>query len=180
MAGAPNPFWDFSVELYGIPEVSKACLTLQNRHITRADVDVNVLLFCVWAAAVGHGELSDGEVLGAVAAVRPWREDVLLPLRGVRLHLDEGVEPVPIEISSPLEGKVTHIELEVERIEQLLLLQLIDAPPRVRVDAEEAAEAAVTSFGRYFSRLGVTLTDADDADLGRILAAAFRPGPRIS
>ena len=180
MAGAPNPFWDFSVELYGIPEVSKACLALQNRHLKRADVDVNVLLFCVWAAAIGYGELSDGEVLGAVAAVRPWREDVLLPLRGVRLRLDEGVEPVPVEISSPIKDKVARAELEAERIEQLLLLQMIDAPPRVRVDAEEAASAAATSFGRYFSRLGVTLSDADDSDLGRILAAAFRPGPSVS
>ena len=42
-------FWAFSLEVYGRPGVAPACLALQDRH----GLDVNLLLFCCWAASQG-------------------------------------------------------------------------------------------------------------------------------
>jgi len=37
-----NPFWDFSLAVWGREAVKPACLALQARH----GIDVNILLFC--------------------------------------------------------------------------------------------------------------------------------------
>ena len=42
-------FWAFSLDVYGRPGVAPACLALQDRH----GLDVNLLLFCCWAASQG-------------------------------------------------------------------------------------------------------------------------------
>lgn len=45
-----SPFWRFALSFYGRPHVPAACLTLQYRH----GVDVNVLLFLLWAGHKGR------------------------------------------------------------------------------------------------------------------------------
>lgn len=172
MNAPPNPFWEFSVELYQDNSVSTACLALQERHREIADVDVNILLLCVWAAR-GHGALTDQELLRAIAAVTPWRRDVLLPLRTARGNLGDGVEPVPEAIAAGLRAEAAHAELEAERIEQLLMVQLVDGEEMTLSSGMSAAEIAATSFARYFARLGITPTREDDADLAAILEGAF-------
>ena len=47
---AVSPFWTFSLRIYGQPGVPPACLTLQDEH----GVDVNVLLFALYAASCGR------------------------------------------------------------------------------------------------------------------------------
>ena len=174
MTPPPNPFWEFSVELYQDETVAIACLALQERHLARVDVDVNILLLCVWAAVCGHGELEDQELLRAIAAVTPWRRDVLLPLRGAaRQLLGDGVEPVPEELTGDLRQEVTHAELEAERIEQLLLVQLVDAAAPGLESDQTAAELAATNFARYFARIGISPSTEDAADLASILESAF-------
>ena len=61
-ASSPEPFWDYSLALYGRPGVEACCLRLQDR----LGVDVNLLLLCCWLAARGHdtiGEDAVGEIL---------------------------------------------------------------------------------------------------------------------
>ncbi len=173
MNAPPNPFWEFSVELYQNNSVATACLALQERHQAIADVDVNILLLCVWAAACGHGELEGQDLLRAVAAVTPWRRDVLLHLRTARGHLSDGVEPVPEAIAAELRAETSHAELEAERIEQLLLVQLVEVQEMTLSSGVSTAEIAATSFARYFARLGVIPNKEDDADLAAILEGAF-------
>ncbi len=58
--GARNPFWDFSLAVWGREAVEPACLALQERH----GIDVNVLLFCGWAGR--RGRALDAAVLGSL------------------------------------------------------------------------------------------------------------------
>ena len=173
MNAPPNPFWEFSVKLYQNNSVATACIALQDRHQPIADVDVNILLLCVWAATSGHGELEGQDLLRAVAAVTPWRRDVLLHLRTARGHLSKGVKPVPKDIAAELRAEAIHAELEAERIEQLLLVQLVEVQKTTLSPGVNAAEIAATSFARYFAHLGVIPNKEDDADLAAILEGAF-------
>lgn len=172
MATPTHAFWEFSVALWADEAARAALLRLQDRHAPRTDVDVNLLLFCVWAAAAGHGELTNGEILGAVTAMAKWRDGVVLPLRAARRSLGQGVDPVPPVLAADLRAAVADAEREAERVEQAMLERLIEAGDAPAADAKATADAAA-SLARYFSRLGLMPGEADNRDFGRILAAAF-------
>ncbi len=173
MTTRPNPFWEYSVLLWGDQRVATACVAIQDRHGASADIDVNVLLLCTWAAATGAGELDNDMLTRAMAIVGPWRRDVVLPLRTVRQRLDRGVEPVPKEVAASIRADTAKTELEAEAIEQMLLVELVGRQPRRAVTAQAAITQAATSFARYFALLRIEPSSEDDKDLARILAAAF-------
>lgn len=77
-----NPFWDFSLDMYARPGMAAACLRLQDE----AGLDVNVLLFCLFAGANGRAlGVDDFDALEAV--VLPWQRLIVLPLRHARTVL---------------------------------------------------------------------------------------------
>ena len=80
---------------------------------------------------------------------------------------------MPEELTGDLRQEVTHAELEAERIEQLLLVQLVDAAASGLETDQTAAELAATNFARYFARIGISPSTEDAADLASILESAF-------
>ena len=48
-----HPFWDYSLDVYMQDKVGAACIDLQERY----QLDVNVLLFCLWFGASDRGRL---------------------------------------------------------------------------------------------------------------------------
>ena len=75
-------FWDFSLNIYGVPGVAPACLRCQDE----AGADVNLILFLLWRAAAGY-RLAEGEIASLDAHVTRWREHVVGPLRAMRREL---------------------------------------------------------------------------------------------
>ena len=59
-----HPFWDFSLIVYMTPGVGPACVALQEAH----ELDVNIVLFCLWAGASGRGALGGGAGAGTEAS----------------------------------------------------------------------------------------------------------------
>lgn len=119
MIGSIPSLWSFSLSLYAAPGVAEACLTAQDRH----GADVNLLLWAVWLASQGH-DLTAAEVAEAEAATRPWREEVIWPLRAVRRRLKTGPLPAPDAATESLRMQVKAAELEAEKAQQLLLQTL--------------------------------------------------------
>ncbi|AWK88014.1 TIGR02444 family protein [Azospirillum thermophilum] len=105
-AGSGNPFWDFSLAVYGRPGVPAACLSLQDRR----GVDVNVLLFAAWAGMACSVRLTADALAAVDAGGRTWREEVVRPLRAVRRRLKEE--------DDALYRRLKAAELEAERIQQ--------------------------------------------------------------
>lgn len=104
--GSGNPFWDFSLAVYGRPGVPAACLSLQDRR----GADVNLLLFAAWAG-MACGVRLNTEALAVIdAGVRTWREEVVRPLRAVRRRV-KGEDDA-------LYQRLKAAELEAERIQQ--------------------------------------------------------------
>lgn len=101
-----NPFWDFSLRVYGRAGVPAVCLDLQDRR----GADVNVLLFAGWAGAACGVRLDAAELARLDTAVTPWREEIVRPLRAVRRRVkgeDDG-----------LYARLKAAELEAERLQQ--------------------------------------------------------------
>lgn len=148
-----NPFWDFSLAIYASPEVQKACLELQDG----SGVDVNVLLYMLWQASQGR-TLDLAGAKAVLAAVEPWRVDVVVPLRTARRNLKQPAAAIEARGAEALRAIVKKAELEAERLQQAALFGL--SPPFTKT-----AGATVRS-------IGASNASAYGEALGRALAAA--------
>ncbi len=157
-----NPFWDFSLAVYGREGVAPACLALQDRH----GLDVNLLLFGLWAGTRGRA-LAAAELDGLIAAARPWQQGVVAPLRAARRWL-KGQRPVPGQSAAILRGAIKERELDAEAIEQAILFGQVSIPAGPGAPASAAANLA-----RYLSVLGIAPDTDDTARLATLLRAGF-------
>jgi uncharacterized protein (TIGR02444 family) len=167
-----NPFWDYAVELYPKEGVEAACLELQQRH----SVDVNIVLLCCW---LGHrGVVADEAVLARIADVAGiWQEEVVRPLRAVRSRLKSALtmpQPGSVaarwpELAGALRQRVLALEIDGERLEQLLLTEFT---ARLGPAAAPGVALASANLARYW-RFG----PADRVGLATLLQAAFPDVP---
>lgn len=165
-AGAPGErFWRFSLDLYGRPEVAPACLRLQER----LGLDVDLLLYCCWAASLGR-TLSAGDVRQAVASVQPWQREIVRPMRGVRARMKQGFAGLHAAAVEALRQLLLQVEIEAERIEQFRLGEILPpADPGGRAPAEMAA----LNLRTYLGALEASVAPPDLADLACILRAGW-------
>ncbi|MEM7221388.1 MAG: TIGR02444 family protein [Pseudomonadota bacterium] len=157
-----NPFWDYSLKIYGQSGFSPAIIGFQDRH----GLVVNLLIYCLWAAANGR-RLDSGHFALLEDAIAPWEVEVTQPLRAARRWL-KGQDLVPEENAKALGKAILARELEGEQLEQWIIAQTVPIAP-----GEPVLEAAASNLLSYLRQAGIT-PDADDrAALATLLAAAF-------
>ncbi len=169
MDKAENPFWDFSLAVYARDGVAPACLRLQDRF----DLDVNVLLYCCWAAHGGAAAFDRETMAQVLARVADWKSDVVLPLRAVRRALKGELESIASTPREALRTQVKRIELEAERMQQDALVGAISIDEGASPPALERRSAANANCDRLMEALGATPDPAARADLTHIVNAAF-------
>ncbi len=120
-APTADDFWEFSIRVYGTPDVEPACLNLQDEF----GLNVNLILYCCWAGSLGV-RLERDQLDGVIAAVAEWQRAVVLPLRGVRRQLKEtAFEGVSESDRESVRNMVKAAELRSEKTEQIILAGLI-------------------------------------------------------
>ena len=150
-----RPFWTFSLDVYTRPGIADACLSLQDQH----GCDVNVVLFCCWAASTGAGRLDDEIMVAAVASVEEWQAEVIKPVRSVRRRLEAELTHVDHETAAKLRVEIAAAELHAESVEQDILEKLI-APEQAGLRNSGAQmDDAKYNLQRYLKLLGVELKD---------------------
>ena len=163
-----NPFWDYALELYRRPGVEAACLELQQRH----SVDVNLVLFCCWLAH--RGVAADAAFLARIAeAAEVWQQEVVRPLRAVRSQLKSALtapQPGSIaarwpELATTLRQQVLALEIDGERLEQLLLAEFA---AELRPAAASGVALASVNLRRYWR-----FAPPDRVALATLLQAEF-------
>lgn len=168
-----HPFWDFSLEVYMAPGVGKACIELQERH----GLDVNLLLFCVWAGASGRGVLDDRGMEAATSSVRVWHDAVVRPLRAVRTRMKGGLPRASAELAESLRRRIQKIEIDCEHAEQLMVADSVDLAPDRSRSEDGRAEDAAANVARYFRSFGGDVAPEDRSRLEVVLGAAFAGMP---
>ncbi|RDV04557.1 TIGR02444 family protein [Undibacter mobilis] len=110
-------FWDFSNAVYMAPGVANECLQLQDEF----DVDVNVLLFCAYAAVIAGVRLSEQNLHDADSHIADLRRGVIAPLRACRRAMKVGIAALSSgdrDRAEQLRSQVKAIEIAAEQIEQ--------------------------------------------------------------
>ena len=164
-----HPFWDFSLDAYGRAGIPQACLELQSAH----ELDFNILLYCLWFGASGHGALDDAEMAQVTGAVEDWHHEIVRCIRAVRQRLKGGMPPAPEELSEPLRSGVQKLEIDFEHLEQLMLAAAIERTADDDADGESRIRAALANVDRYFEALELRQSNEDQGNLALLLKAAF-------
>lgn len=138
MAEAFDEFWRFALGFYAQSGVAPACLELQDRH----GKDVLIALFACWVGISGRGRLDQAALAMAEATARPWRSQVVEPLRRTR-HALKGIAG-----AEKLYARMKSIELGAERIAMERLAPLARAPSAMLAPAGRA-EAAKANLALY-------------------------------
>ena len=132
MPQCDNPFWRFSLAVYAAPGVADECLALQDAR----GIDVNVLLFCAWLGS-RRIVLTEADLAAIEATVRPWRDQVVGPLRGVRRDIKARPDAAEQDIAG-LRKDAAALELRAEQIEQAMLYGLVATFDEGNVTAQVA------------------------------------------
>jgi uncharacterized protein (TIGR02444 family) len=155
-----NPFWKFSLAVYSTDGVANECLALQND----LDLDVNILLFCAWLGSSLKVDLSIDDVESIVAAVKPWHESVVKPLRSVR----QFTRDVSVHGAADLRAQVKINELHAECIEQEMLYAYAKQRwPEAGVGSACSSESNILTFLEFSECRG----DAKDKNVRRLIEA---------
>jgi uncharacterized protein (TIGR02444 family) len=127
--------WAFALQLYARPGIADACLKLQDE----AGVDVMMSLMIIFAAARHRVLLTPSEIRELDEACRPWREQIVHPLRAIRTRLKTGPSPAPGSATEPFRSTIKAAELAAERLQNQLLAERLPlrAPERDIVTADD-------------------------------------------
>ncbi len=162
-----HPFWDYSLRLYGAPGVSEACLKLQDEY----GLDVNLILFCLWAGTEGPGRITADELATALARTAPWQRQVVERIRWLRRTLKLDELGATRELVDQFRPAVQELEISAEHVEQLVLASLVPASR-----GAAGAPAAVENLLAYFAATGVSPGCPACTSVITILAQALSNG----
>jgi uncharacterized protein (TIGR02444 family) len=162
MTNASHKFWDFSLDIYQVPEVAQACLDLQNTY----GLDVNLVLLCCWYGAA-YGTLPAARLEQACQHSSKWRKNLVQPLRNARTWMKStGAEGVA-ETSEfdALRQQIKQAELAAEKMQQHTLEKMVLELPLP--SGRSRAKAAIQA--NFEGLLALTGTHASPA-LNQMLA----------
>ncbi len=153
--------WAFLLRIYADPGVADACLLLQ----AEAGVDVTFLLAVAYASAQRGIALSPVDITEMNTLCQPWREQIVKPLRALRVTLKSGPQPAP-QTTEALRAQIKASELAAERLQNDLLADWLQhrTPASSPVDSEHA---------RHILREAVAASGTPDPDINGTLGAAI-------
>lgn len=139
-----HPFWNFSLAVYSTEGVPAELVALQDTF----DLDVNIVLFCLWLGFEKGVRLSTEQLDSIYARSTPWHLDTVVPLRGVRRYLKTGTAAQSVaQRAAELRMQVKRLELLSEQIEQAILYDWFsDSRTPAATGTRAAAEENLTLF----------------------------------
>jgi uncharacterized protein (TIGR02444 family) len=152
MPDSPSDFWTFSLRIYTKPNIADICLELQDQF----NVDVNLLLFMLWAASKGR-LIHIQEIEQIAGRVQSWQKQVVTPLRLARRTLKSPADGWPARETELLRQRIKADELEAERLQQISMTGFL--PVDKAGQPGTAAAAAKSNLNNYASILHITFPE---------------------
>lgn len=166
----PNSnFWNYSSQIWTLPEVESICLELQNTY----DADVNILLYCCW---VGDKNLSlnDDDMQVLLDTIKPW-QTMLKPLRDSREMMQKQLIAMPTHLVDKTINNMNQMELNAEHLAQLALEKALCTDNITPCDSPSCIECSLYNINSYLHTLE-ELPAVDDAmpQIGKLLSSIYQ------
>jgi uncharacterized protein (TIGR02444 family) len=134
-----------------------------------------MMLLMIAFAAVRHRVLlTDSEIRALDEACRPWRDQIVQPLRAIRSGLKTGPLPAPSGETEQFRTKIKAVELAAERLQNQLLAACLPLRPPERnvVDEEELRSVLRNVVAHFREKRGIEPTADLLSSINEIAAAA--------
>lgn len=165
-----SEFWNFSVQIYALPEVEKYCLDLQNKY----DADINIILYCLWISEKPV-ILNQDDIELLIEATRPWQETILKPLRDARKMMKQHIIAMPSEMMNQTISSLSDMEINAEHMSQLALEKTLDLNLNTVPSTQSPIECASTNLSVYLQQLdSISSVDNLANELSNLLNAVFQ------
>jgi uncharacterized protein (TIGR02444 family) len=170
-SGFPDePFWDFSLAVYGTEGVPAACLGLQERY----QIDVNLLLWCLWCGAAGFPALTPDDLAETESGIGDWHHNVVRYLRWLRRHLKAPYDLMDNDLQQSLRARLQKIEIDAEHLEQLALAGIARSLKGAPANPGASVDVSASNGALYLTAAGARATGEDADDFAAILVAAYK------
>ncbi len=158
-----SEFWNYSNQIWSLPEVENNCLELQNQH----DLNVNLLLYCCW---LGDKQLrlDNEQIKTLISAAEPW-ETVIKPLRCSRNMMKQHLIAMPADLIDQTIKNISEMELNAERMEQMSLEKALNLVQLTTSDGESIIECSLHNLKCYVEYMGEQSAESIDSQLGQLL-----------
>lgn len=145
-----SDFWNYSIQVYQIPEVEQACLKLQNNF----QADVNLLLYCCWAGE-NKVQLTMDNIQQLIITAQPW-QNIIQPLRDSRRLLKDEVTALDNNIAIETRNNLMEMELNAEHMAQLAIEKILDLSSLSQDKDQPASHYASSNAALYLLQLSST------------------------
>jgi len=142
-----SDFWNYSLQIYQIPQVEQACLSLQNTFAA----DINLILYCCWAGE-NKVSLSLSNIQQLITAAQPWQK-VIQPLRESRQLLKNEVTALDNGIAIETSNNLKEMELNAEHMSQLAIEKALDLSSMSGDEEHSASHYASSNTALYLLQL---------------------------
>jgi len=166
----PNSeLWNYSTQIWTLPEVKVICLALQNNY----DANVNILLYCCW---VGDKNLSlnDDDIQSLLDSIQPW-QTIIKPLRDSRKMMQQHLIAMPANMVDQTVANMSEMELNAEHMSQLAIEKTLKPEMISHCSDQSNIECSLSNIKTYLNSLdGIASADEIMPQISQLLTAVFQ------
>lgn len=164
-----SELWNYSTQIWTLPEVEEFCLILQDNY----DANVNILLYCCW---IGDKNLSlnDDDLQTIIDTVQPW-QTIIKPLRDSRKMMKQQLIALPASLIEQTVSNITEMEINAEHMTQLALEKVL-LPESISTCGEQnSIKCSLNNIKAYLNSLD-SISSADEIlpQISQLLSAIFQ------
>jgi len=164
-----SELWNYSTQIWTLPEVESICLDLQDNY----EANVNMLLYCCW---VGDKNLSlnDDDLQTLIDTVQPW-QTIIKPLRDSRKMMKQHLIALPANTIDQTVSNISEMELNAEHMTQLALEKALRPEKILPCEDQSNIECSFSNIKAYISSLD-NISSADEImpQISQLLTAIFQ------
>jgi len=164
-----SELWNYSTQIWTLPEVEAICLDLQDSY----DANANMLLYCCW---IGDKNLSlnDDDLQILLDTIKPW-QTIIKPLRDSRKMMKQQLLALPANMIDKTVSNISEMELNAEHMTQLALEKALRPEKIAPCDDLSGIECSLNNIKTYINSLD-NISSADEImpQISQLLTAIFQ------
>ncbi len=144
----PNSeFWNYSSQIWTLPQVEPLCLGLQDDF----DINVNVLLYCYW---VGEKKLSlnNDNIQTLIDTILPW-STIIAPLRDSRKMMRQNLIAMSSDMINQTITNINEMEINAEHMTQIALEKTLKLNQITPCSLQNKIECSNNNIKKYVDSL---------------------------
>ncbi|VAW58316.1 hypothetical protein MNBD_GAMMA08-2651 [hydrothermal vent metagenome] len=164
-----SEFWNYSTQIWTLPNVESLCLELQNDH----DINVNLMLYCCWVGDKNLN-LNDDDLQILLDTIQPW-QTMIKPLRDSRKLMQQHLIAMPANMIDQTLENISEMELNAEHMAQLALEKALKPEKISPCKNQSHIECSLSNIKIYVGSLSnIASIDEIMPQISQLLTAIFQ------